>query len=189
MAKDEAKKSATKVVTGKVRMSYVQVFEPNPDDAEIDAGKYSVSLLIPKNDTATIKKIKAAIEAAKQEGKTSKWGGKIPAKLENPLHDGDIDKEDDPVYADHYYLNAKSSKQPEVVDRALNPILDADEFYSGCYGRASINFFAYDKSGNKGIGCGLNNLQKLADGEPLTGRSRAEDDFADEYEDDEDDDF
>lgn len=189
MAKDEIKKVSTKVVTGKVRMSYVHVFEPNPEDAEIDAGKYSVSLIIPKSDTQTINKINAAIKAAKEAGKTSKWGGKIPAKLDTPLRDGDIDREDDPTYEDCYFINAKSDKAPGVVDKHMNPILDADEFYSGCYGRASITFYAYDKSGNKGIGCGLNNLQKLADGEPLTSRSTPEEDFADDFEDDEDDDF
>jgi hypothetical protein len=84
----------------------------------------------------------------------------------------------------HYVLNASSKNKPGVVDAALQPIIEPTEFYSGCYGRASLNFFAYNQAGNRGIGCGLNNLQKLADGEPLGGKSRPEDDFSDEADDD-----
>ena len=140
-------------------------------------------LLIPKEDKTTIAKIKRAIEAAKEAGK-SKWGGKIPANLKTPLRDGDEEKPDQKEYAGCYFINANANQKPGIVDAGLNEIIDPSEFYSGCYGRASINFFAYNAAGNRGIGCGLNNLQKLRDGEPLSGRTRPEDDF--EVEEDED---
>jgi hypothetical protein len=165
---------SNKVITGKVRFSYANVFEPKSINGSDP--KYSVSLIIPKEDKVTIDKIKAAIEVAKQEG-LSKLGGKIPANLKTPLRDGDIDRPDDPAYADSYFVNANSTIRPGIVDANLQPIIDSTEFYSGCYGRASIVFYAYNANGNKGIACGLQNLQKLEDGEPLGGRSRAEDDF------------
>ena len=180
------KNTDTKVVTGKARLSYVHVFQPHAiEDGQ--EPKYSVSLIIPKSDKATIKKIEAAIEAAKQAG-IGKFGGKLPAKLKLPLRDGDEERPDQEEYANAYFLNATSKNAPGVVDKQLNPILDSTELYSGCYGRASINFYAFNTAGNKGIACGLNNLQKLADGDYLGGRSRAEDDF-DAIEEDEDDDF
>lgn len=164
----------TKVITGKVRMSYANVFEPKSINGSDP--KYSVSLIIPKDDKATIEKINAAIELAKKEGIT-KLGGKIPANLRTPLRDGDIDRPDDDSYANSYFVNANSTIKPGIVDENLQQIIDTTEFYSGCYGRASIVFYAYNANGNKGIACGLQNLQKLEDGEPLGGRSRAEDDF------------
>lgn len=167
--------NSTKVVTGKVRFSYANVFEPK----SINGGdeKYSVSLIIPKSDKKTIDDIKAAIEQAKKEG-ASKFGGKVPANLKLPLRDGDVDRADDEAYRDCYFINANSKDRPGVVDRNVKAILDPNELYSGCYGRASITFYAFNQNGNKGIACGLQNLQKLSEGEPLSGRSRAEDDFA-----------
>ena len=176
----------TKVVTGEVRFSYLNVWEPKSiNDSE---PKYSVSLLIPKSDTATLKAINKAIEAAKQNGIT-KFGGKIPANLKLPLRDGDVDREDDPIYAGHYFINANCKTPPGLVYKNGQRIIDSTELYSGCYGRASITFYAFNTSGSRGIACGLNNLMKTRDGEPLGGRSRAEDDFAGYIEDDGDDDF
>ncbi len=177
------KEMPTKVVTGMVRFSYANVWEPQSVN-DSDSKKYSVSLIIPKDDKKTIDAINKAIEIAKQEGK-AKFGGRIPANLKLPLRDGDIDREDDEVYQDSYFLNANSYQQPGIVDAKVKPILDQSEFYSGCYGRASIVFYAFNSNGNKGVACGLQNLQKLKDGEPLGGRSRAEDDFeVEEVEDD-----
>ncbi|PLR84684.1 DUF2815 domain-containing protein [Bacillus canaveralius] len=181
------KNTDTKVITGKVRLSYVHVFEPHAIE-EGQEPKYSVCLLIPKSDKETLKKIKAATEAAKQAG-ASKWGGKIPANLKTPLRDGDEEREDQEEYAGHYFINCSSKTKPGVVDQNVQPILDSTEVYSGCYGRASINFYAFNTAGNKGIACGLNNLQKLADGDYLGGRSRAEDDFDAVDNGDDDDDF
>ena len=169
---------ATKVVTGKVRFSYLHVWEP----AAVEEGsqkKYSVSLIIPKSDTDAVARIKNAIQAALESGK-AKFGGKIPASLKLPLRDGDIERADDDAYLNSWFLNANSSKQPGIVDQNVQPILRQDEIYSGCYGRASINFFAFNTNGNKGIACGLNNIQKLSDGELLGGRATAEFDFADD---------
>jgi len=175
------KRTNGKVITGKVRFSYANIWEPK----SINGGdeKYSVSLIIPKSETNTIAEIKAAIEAAKQEGK-AKFGGKVPASLKLPLRDGDIDRPDDEAYINCYFVNANSKDRPQVVDKNVKPILDQDEVYSGCYGRASITFYAFNQNGNKGVACGLQNLQKLSEGEPLSGRSRAEDDFTTSEEED-----
>ena len=177
----------TKVITGKnTRFSYLVVNEPKA----INGGtpKYSVSLIIPKSDTVTIEKVKAASKAAYEEGQGKlKGNGKsVPAlkMLKTPLRDGDEERPDDPTYADSYFINANSATKPGVVDADCQPILDTSELYSGIYGRASINFCAFNTNGNKGIACGLNTLQKLSDGEPLGGKSRAEDDFADDEDDD-----
>ena len=114
------------------------------------------------------------------EGKLKGNGKSVPplASLKKPLRDGDEERPDDPTYADSYFINANSDLAPGIVDASRQPILDRAEVYSGCYGRASINFYAFNTNGNKGIACGLNNLQKIRDGEPLSGRMRAEDDFA-----------
>lgn len=180
----------TKVVTGLVRFSYLHAFEPSAI-GDSEEKKYSVSLIIPKSDRLTLNRIKKAIEGAKENGKNSKFGGKVPANLKIPLRDGDAERPDDEAYAGSYFINASSKTRPGLVDANLNPIIDENELYSGCYGRASVNFYPFNVSGNKGIAAGLNNLQKIKDGEPLGGRQSAESDFDDEfiYEDDEEDDF
>jgi hypothetical protein len=168
--------NATKVVTGKVRLSYAHVWEPvSINDSK---PKYSVSLVIPKSDKETIKKINAAVDAAIEEG-IAKFGGKKPNKaaLKLPLRDGDTER-DDEVYKNCFFVNANSTTAPQIVDRSVQPILDREEVYSGCYARVSINFYAYNTNGNKGIACGLGNIQKIADGEPLGGRTTAKDDFS-----------
>jgi hypothetical protein len=163
-----------KIVTGKVRFSYANAFEPQSVNGS--EPKYSVSLIIPKSDKKTLDKINKAIEVAKKEG-VSKLGGKIPANLKTPLRDGDLDRPDDEAYSNSYFINANSKVKPGIVDKDLQAIMDPTELYSGCYGRASIVFYAYNANGNKGIAAGLQNLQKLEDGEPLGGISRPEDDF------------
>ena len=180
-------KNPTKVITGpKTRWSYANVWDPK----SINGGtpKYSVSLIIPKSDVATVKKIEAAIQAAYEEGESKlKGNGKsVPSLkvLKTPLRDGDLERPDDAAYADSYFINANSASAPGIVDADRQPILERSEVYSGVFGRASINFYAFNSNGNKGIACGLNNLQKIADGEPLGGKSRAEDDFATDDDDD-----
>lgn len=174
-------KSPTRVVTGKVRLSYVHLFEPYTNDPEKEA-RYSVTILIPKSDKTTLAKIKEAQRVAIEDGKAKTFGGKIPANLKNTLHDGDeeADLDRNPEYAGHYYMAMSSKTRPGVVDQDLNAILDSTQVYSGCYARVSINAFPYSNSGNKGVSFGLNNVQFLDDGEPLGGRTRAEDDFADD---------
>lgn len=177
----------TKVITGvNTRWSYANVWDPK----SINGGtpKYSVSLIIPKSDTMTVAKINAAIEAAYEEGQSKlKGNGKsAPAlsSIKTPLRDGDLERPDDEAYANSYFINANSASAPGIVDADRNPILERSEVYSGVYGRASINLYAFNSNGNKGIACGLNNLQKIRDGEPLGGKVRAEDDFETDADDD-----
>lgn len=167
--------ATTKVVTGKVRFSYAYVWESRAMEGS-DRAKYSVSILIPKTDSATLSRVKEAIDTALKEG-IAKLGGKIPPTWKNPLRDGDTERPGNPEYAGHMFVNANSDNRPGIVDANLNPIIEKEDFYSGCYGRASISFYVYNKNGNKGVACGLNNLQKLADGERLAGGSSAEEDF------------
>lgn len=172
--------NSTKVVTGLVRFCYCNVFEPVAMN-EGETPKYSVCIIIPKSDTATIDKINKAVEAAKQVGKAKLADryGKIPVNIKTPLRDGDIDRADDLAFEDSYFLNASTLRKPGIVDSALNPIMSRDEFYAGCYGRVSLNFYAFNVQ-SKGIAAGLNNLQKVKDGEPLAGGSTAEEDFGGE---------
>ena len=176
------KTASTKVVTGVVRLSYANIWEA----ASINGGKpkFSTSIIIPKSDTKTIAAINAAIDAAIENG-AAKFGGKIPnrAALKLPLRDGDVEREDE-AYKGSFFLNANSTTAPQIVDRAVQPILDRSEVYSGCYARVSINFYAFNTNGNKGVACGLGNIQKVRDGEPLGGKSSAADDFASDLDDD-----
>ena len=176
-----------KVITGpKTRWSYANVWEAKSING--GAPKFSVSLIVPKSDTATVAKIQAAIEAAYKEGESKlKGNGRtVPALsvIKTPLRDGDIERPDDPAYANAYFINANSATAPGIVDAACNPIMNRSEVYSGVYGRASISFYAFNANGNKGIACGLNNLQKISDGEPLGGKASAESDFATEAKED-----
>lgn len=178
-----ANTSKTKVITGKnTRLSYFHGWEPT----SINGGpeRYSVSVLIPKDDKETVKAINDAVDAAIEEG-IAKFGGKKPNKaaIKLPLRDGDTEREDE-AYAGHWFINANSKTAPQIVDKAVKPILDRDEVYSGCYARVSLNFYAFNSNGNKGIACGLGNIQKIRDGESLGGRSSAADDFSTEEDDD-----
>ena len=170
----KATRKETKVTTGKIRLSYAHIFEPHAMEGQ--EPKYSVSIIIPKSDKETLKAIKEATDLAKKNG-ASKWNGKTPANLMTPLRDGDEERPDDEAYAGCYFLNASSKNKPGIVDQNVQPIMDATEVYSGCYARVTLNFYAYNASGNKGIAAGLGNIQKLEDGEPLGGFTRAEDDF------------
>ena len=155
-----------KIVTNKVRFSYAHVFQPQ---AAIEGGtpKYSVSLIIPKSDTETVAKFQKAFEDAATTN-AAFFGGAVPKGLKGGLRDGDAEK-DDPAYANSFFVNANSANKPGVVDANMNPIIDPSEFYSGCFGRASVTLYPYNASGTKGIAVGLNNVQKLEDGEKLGG--------------------
>lgn len=180
-------KNPMKVITGKdTRWSYANVWEPKSINGGVP--KFSVSLIIPKSDKKTIEAIKKAIQAAYKEGEAKLKGNSrsVPPleSIKIPLRDGDTERPDDEAYANSFFLNANSTTQPGIVDANVQPILTRSEVYSGVYGRASINFYAFNSNGNRGIACGLNNLQKIRDGEPLGSRTSAEDDFADFAEDD-----
>ncbi len=177
----------SKVIFGPCRLSYTHVFNRYNPDGPQEEGKFMTNVLIPKDEKETIKAIETAIEAAKKAAIVSKWGGKEPKKLDMPLRDGD-DK-DDENYDDKLYVNAKSSTRPGIVDRKKVPIVDEEEIYSGVWAIVSVTFFGYDKNGNRGIACGLNNIMKFKDDDHFGGRVSAESDFGDvdiDNEDDED---
>lgn len=177
-------KHATRVTTkDNVRFSYAHVLEPSKGIDDSKEPKYSVCVLIPKNAKSTLSLFKEAIAAAKEEG-IAKWGGKIPAGLKLPLRDGDEERPDDPAYEGMFFLNASTKRKPQVIDRAGNLITDPMDFYSGCWGRVSLNFYPYNVNGNKGIGVGLGNIIKLKDDESLAGAgAKATEEFADLIED------
>lgn len=169
------------ITTGKVRASYMNVFQPKVPQGGGEP-KYSVTLLIPKSDVATINKIYAEIEKAKQEGIQKVFGGHIPPVCKIPLHDGDGVKptSGEPFGEEckgHMVITASAKMQPSIVGLDMQNIINPADVYSGCYIRANINFFAYNTNGNKGIGCGLNAVQKIDDGEPLLARVSAEEAF------------
>jgi len=176
----------TKMNTGLVRASYLNVITPRANEG--GTAKYSVALLIPKTDTETIRKIKECIKAAIQADKEGSNHLKGVANPKNPLHDGDGEKpnggEYGPECKGHYVLNASSSNKPGLVDINSELLPEASEWYSGIYVRANINFYAYNRNGNKGIACGLNHLQKRRDAEPLSGGGSPVAAFNDDFEDD-----
>lgn len=167
----------TKVVTGKVRFSYANVFEPKAVN-EGEEPKYSMCVIISKDDKKTLDAIRKAVEAAKQvyKAKLADKNGRIPSNIKTPLRDGDNERADDPAFENSYFLNCSSNRRPSIVDKDLAPIMGREEFYSGCYGRVSLNFYAFNVQ-SKGIAAGLNNIQKLSDGERLAGGSSADEDF------------
>lgn len=187
--KDTTQKPVTQVTTGLVRLSYFNAWKADED------GKFRTAILIPKSDEVTVGKIKAALKELTADA-IKKFGfknGKLPPTFKLPLRDGDEEKADDDNYADMYFLNATSKQKPGIVglekgaDNKLKPITEEAEVYSGCYARVSLNFYIFDVDGNKGIAAGLNNIQKVKDGEPLAGKSNADADFEEEYVDEDDD--
>ena len=185
-----AKTTSTKVITSRdCRLSYFHGWEPT-SAIEGAVPRYSTAILIRKDDPC-VPRIRAAIEAAYHEGENRLRGnGKtVPtiSSIRSPLRDGDTERPDDPNYAGCYFINANSRNAPGIVDADCHPILNRDEVYSGCYCRVSISFYAYNTNGNKGIACGLNNIQKIRDGEPLGGRVSAEMDFSSDDDDDDED--
>lgn len=171
------------IVTGKVRFSYANVFEARAVNG--GEAKFSVTLLIPKSDTNTYQRIMAEINKTLQENVADTFKGVMPQNPSLPIYDGDGLRPGGEPFGTEckgcWVISAKSNSAPEVVDANLNPIISKNEFYSGCYGRASIRFYAYNTNGNKGIGCGLGNIQKLEDGQPLDGRTTAAEDFGTPY--------
>ena len=182
-------KGETRVITGKVRLSFSNLFEPRKND-DGTTGRYDCCLLIDKDDKDTINCINKAIENAKAKGVADKWGGKIPKNFQIPLHDGD-EKEDDQYseqFVGNMFINPKSKSRPGIVDKHGARIIDAEEIYSGCWVVAALSFFPYDMNGNRGVGVGIDNVMKLADGDSLAGKPSAESDFAGYTDEDDDDD-
>lgn len=168
------------VTTGKVRLSYCHIWQPQVPQSGGDA-KYSVTILIPKSDVNTLNAIYAEMESTKRTGISSAWGGTLPPIVKIPLYDGDGVRPSGEPFGEeckgHMVITASAKNQPSVVDLNVQPILNQSDLYSGCYARASINFFAYNQAGNKGLGCGLNSIQKVSDGEPLAGGVSAQEAF------------
>ena len=157
------------------RISFANIWEPKSVNGSEE--KYSVSCVIPKSDKKTLSRIQKAVEAAKEDGKTRKWNGKIPPNLKLPLRDRDIDRPDDETYEDCYFLNATSKDAPQIVDRRVQRITDPMMVYSGCYCNVSVNFYAFNANGNRGVAAGLSNIQFVKDGERLSGKASAESEF------------
>jgi hypothetical protein len=171
-----------KVLTGEVRLSYMNVITPrvSPQGGE---PKYSVTLLIPKTDVAAKADIDASMQAAAQEALTKTWGGARPPQLRIPIYDGDglrpAGLPFGPECKGHWVMTASTKQKPQVVGiDNINVLLAPADIYSGMYGRVTVRFFGYANSGNKGIGCGLGNILKTRDGEPLAGNAPAASDFA-----------
>jgi hypothetical protein len=165
-------KTETKVITGKVRGSYVRVFEKSLNELN-GKEEFSMSILIDKNDKETIGAVKNAMNNVCR----AKWGGQIPPGLKSPLRDGDVEKPNDMNYAGHFWMNLKSSRKPGIVDRYNAAVTEPDAFMSGDYCRVAMSAYAYEKGGNKGVSFGLNNIMVLEKGEPLGTVTRAQDDF------------
>lgn len=179
--------NTTKVITGKVRLSYVALLEPKAFEGQ--EPKYSTVILIPKEDKVTINKIRKAQKAAWEMAKNDKLKGVKFENVKHTLRDGDeeMDTEEHPEYAGHMFMSVSSKTRPGIIDKYKDTIDSADEVYSGVYARVSLNCFAYKTAGNKGVSAGLNNVQVIAKGESLAGRASADADF-DEWADDEEDD-
>lgn len=173
---------AMKVLTGEARLSYVNVVTPRAAQQGGEP-KYSVTLLIPKSDVATKADIDASIQAAAQEAVSKVWGGVRPPQIRVPIYDGDGVRPSGVPFGEecrgHWVITASTKLKPQVVGMDnINVELAPSDIYSGMYGRATIRFFGYSNSGNKGVGCGLGNIMKTRDGEPLAGTASAASDFA-----------
>lgn len=165
----------TRIVTGKCRLSYLNLFTPRA----VYQGqrlKYRLCLLIDKEDKETIDIINKAIEGAVKIGR-SLWGDETPSEIKLPLRDGDKEKPENEEFKGHYFLNSSSNLKPGIVDKGLVEIKNPDEIYPGCYGRASLSFYPFSQEGVHGVACRLQNLQKLEDGEPLYLQPKPEEDF------------
>jgi hypothetical protein len=170
MAKTETM-SSKKVMTPEFRVSFPNVFQPRSAFDGQEA-KYSIVMLFSKKtDISALKKLAQAVAR-------EKWGDKIPKGMRNPFRDGDVEKEGMDGYAGCVFVTASSKTKPGLVDQSVQPIITGDDFYAGCYARATVNAFAYDRAGNVGVSFGLQNIQKLRDGEPFSGRTKAEDEFS-----------
>lgn len=170
-AAEPKKKKATECTTPEFRVSFPAVFQAK-SAAEGQEPKFSITMLFPK--TTDITPLKNAVAAAIRE----KWGDdktKWPKGMRLPFRDGA--EKDYEGYADTTFCTASSKMRPGLVARDMTPIISPEEFYGGCYARATIAAFAYDKAGNKGVSWGLRNIQKIKDGEPFSGRSKPEADF------------
>jgi len=174
----------TRVLTNEVRLSYCSLVQPRVNGTDPNGTpKYSVTLLIPKTDVAVKQNIDASIAAAAADAQSKIWNGVRPPVMPTPIHDGDGVRENGTPYGDecrgHWVITASSKQKPQVVHQSdINTELLPQDIYSGMYARVTINFFGYNQTGKKGVGCGLGNVMKTREGEPLAGGASAAADFA-----------
>ncbi len=174
----------TKVLTGEVRLSYVNLVQPRANSKDPNAEpKYSTTILIPKSDMATYQNILASIEAAASDAQSKLWGGVRPPVMPIPIHDGDGVRDNGTPYGPeckgHWVITASTKQKPQVVHQSdINTELLPQDIYSGMYARVTVNFFGYSAAGKRGVGCGLGNVMKTRDGDPLAGGASAAVDFA-----------
>lgn len=170
----------TTVTTDRARLSFTHLFEPYANNHGQEA-KYSVTVLVPKADFATKQRIDAAETAAKRQGVAKCWGGNMPPMVATAVHDGDGVRPNGEAFGEEcrgcWVFTASSKQPPQVVDVNLNPIINQSDVYSGCYARVCVNFFPYNSNGKRGVGIGLQAVQKIEDGEPLGGRVSAAEAF------------
>ena len=176
---------STEVITGKVRFSFCHVFEPQAPQGGGEP-KYSITLLIPKSDKKTLQNIQAAMQEARDNFCKKNGAAALPAKPSHTLHDGDGTRPSGDPFGPEcrgcWVITVSSKDKPVVVDYPdRKAITDPASVYSGCYGRAKINFYGYNRAGKKGISAGLLSVQKIHDGEPLGGARGSADDFDDDY--------
>lgn len=174
----------TKCLTGEVRLSYVHLSQPYANPSQPGAEpKYTTTLLIPKSDQATLNDLTAAFNAAADAAVAAKWGGVRPPVISPVIHDGDGVRTDGTPYGPeckgHWVLTASTKQKPQVVGQDnVTCELAPTDIYSGMYARVTVNFFGFNTAGKKGVGCGLGNVMKTRDGEPLGGGASAQADFA-----------
>lgn len=176
----------TTITIGEVRFSYTNVFQPQPPfNNPAGEPKFSTTILVPKTNQQAKAAIDAAVNAAIEAGVTAKWGGVRPPAPAICVHDGDGPRPSDgqpfgPECKGHWVFTAscKADRPPFVVDAQVQKIINPADVYSGCYGNANVTFYAYNQAGKKGIGCGLNGIQKTRDGDPLVSRVTAEEAFS-----------
>ncbi|MCM1024431.1 MAG: DUF2815 family protein [Prevotella sp.] len=170
----------TTFTTGRARLSFTHLFEPYANNPGQEA-KYSVTVLVPKSDVAAKQRLDAAEAAAKRQGLAKCWNGAMPPMIASAVHDGDGVRPNGEPFGEEcrgcWVFTASSKQPPQVVDVNLNPIINQSDVYSGCYARVCVNFFPYNSNGKRGVGIGLQAVQKIEDGEPLGGRVSAAEAF------------
>lgn len=167
------RKGETDIVIGECRLCYARIFAPGTND-DGTPGKYSAQLLIPKTNTRAVQLLQEAAEAAKQKGPKGGWGAKAKAaqRITLNLRDGDVEKEDDPVYEGMWFINASSQNRPDAMVREngiVSEALDDSDIYSGCWAAVHLSLYGYDRSGNIGVTCGLQGVTKTRDDARLSG--------------------
>lgn len=180
-----------KAVTGKVRLVYIHLKEKSAPPGS-DTPRFNVCMLIDKDDTYTLDKLRKAYDDAVAQGKLKCdiWKKKKPAGL---TFDGllrDMEEDSEAEWAENKWgINPKTDYDVKVVDRQGKPV-ELDDCYNGMYARVSISSYFYGHpAGGKGVAWNLNSIQMLKGGEviemnydPSADYDNEDDDY--EYDDD-----